>query len=350
MTKKGIIVLGLAISLNAHAQDVNPYIPGTMPEGVVYYLPRTQLQIKVTTTRTTYTPGEFCKYADRYLRLQNISPSPYTQWDIKSIEIIPFGVPDPKLAYSIKLKDKSVSSQVELTQDGIIKAINTTSPPEEEIIKATPLPPTFRTNPKEFMTEEMLMAGSSIKMAELVAKEIYSIRESKNSLTRGQADYMPKDGSALQIMLNNLNKQEKALTEMFTGFTESTEQSFSFTYNPTTDVKDTILFRFSHKLGILKDNDLAGEPYYLSITQKETLPPVDEEGKKNKKLNGIIYNIPGKAKVTIHNAEKEFIQQEIPFAQFGETEVLVNNLFNKKVNTRVIFNTTTGAILKIDKD
>lgn len=350
MIKKGIIALGLTISLNAQAQDVNPYTPGTMPEGVVYYLPRTQLQIKVTATRTTYTPGEFCKYADRYLRLQDISPSPYTQWDIKSIEVIPFGVPDPKLAYSIKLKDKSVSSQVELTKDGIIKAINTTSPPEEEIIKAAPPSPTIRTNPREFMTEEMLMAGSSIKMAELVAKEIYSIRESKNSLTRGQADYMPKDGSALQIMLDNLNKQEKALTEMFTGFTECSEQSFSFTYNPTEDIKDEILFRFSTKLGLLKDNDLAGEPFYLSIIQKETIPPADEEGKKAKKLNGVIYTIPGKADVTIYSAGKEFIRQEIPFAQFGETEVLVNNLFNKKVNTRVIFNTTTGAILKIDKD
>lgn len=47
------------------------------------------------------------------------------------------------------------------------------------------------------MTEEILIAGSTAKMAELVAKEIYNIRESKNSLTRGQADYMPKDGAAL---------------------------------------------------------------------------------------------------------------------------------------------------------
>ena len=34
-------------------------------------------------------------------------------------------------------------------------------------------------NPRDFLTEEILMAGSTAKMAELVAKEIYNIRESK---------------------------------------------------------------------------------------------------------------------------------------------------------------------------
>ena len=38
------------------------------------------------------------------------------------------------------------------------------------------------------------------------------------------------------------------------------------------------------------------------------------------------------------------------FAQFGSTELLVDDLLNKKVNTRVIFDTITGGIQKIDKD
>lgn len=38
------------------------------------------------------------------------------------------------------------------------------------------------------------------------------------------------------------------------------------------------------------------------------------------------------------------------FTQFGYTEVLVDGLFDKKINTRVVFNSTTGGILKIDKD
>ena len=48
-----------------------------------------------------------------------------------------------------------------------------------------------------------------------MAKEIYNIRESKNALLRGQADNMPSDGAQLKIMLDNLNAQEEAMTQMF---------------------------------------------------------------------------------------------------------------------------------------
>lgn len=349
MIKKGIIALGLLATWNIHAQDVASYIPGTLTEGVVYYLPKTALEIKVTVCQSTYTPGEFCQYADRYLRLQNISSQPNVEWSIQSVEVTPVGIPNPELAYSIKLKDKSVSSNVQLTDDGIIHAINTTVTDEPVPVKPTS-PQKERVNPRNYMTEEVLMAGSSIKMAELVAKEIYNIRESKNSLTRGQADYMPKDGEALQIMLDNLNTQEKALTEMFSGFTETTEKTFTFTVIPENDIKNDIICRFSKKLGMLKADNLAGDPIYLSIIQKQTLPPANEEDMKKKQLNGVIYNIPGKATVAIKTTQKSYFDKEISFAQFGETEVLVNSLFNKKINTRVIFDPITGGIIKIDKD
>ena len=349
MLKQGIIAISLLTAWNLHAQDVTPYTPGAMPEGIVYYLPKTELEIKVTVTQTTYTPGEFCQYADRYLRLQNVAPKPHVQWNLQSIEVTPKGVPNPERAYSIKLKDKSVASEVQLTKEGIIRAINT-NVPEDVIPQKAAVKKTERVNPRNFMTEEILMAGSSIKMAELVAKEIYNIRESKNSLTRGQADYMPKDGDSLQIMLDNLNAQEKALTEMFAGFTEVTEKTFTFTISPDEDIKNKVICRISSKLGILNADNLAGEPVYISITSQNTLPPADEEGMKKKQLNGVIYNIPWKALVTIKDTHKVYYEHEISFAQLGETEVLVNSLFNKKVNTRVIFDPITGGIVKIDKD
>ena len=187
-------------------------------------------------------------------------------------------------------------------------------------------------------------------MAELIAKEIYNIRESKNSLTRGQADYMPQDGAALKIMLTNLEEQEKVLTEMFSGFTERTEKSFTFYIEPKQEIKDQVVCRFSKKLGVLTEDNLAGAPVYLSVTNESPLPPANEEAKAKKKLEGVIYNIPGKGKVTVKTTEKTWFNSELPITQFGETEVLLNNLFNKKVNTRVIFNPTTGGIAKIDKD
>ena len=75
-----------------------------------------------------------------------------------------------------------------------------------------------------------------------------------------------------------------------------------------------------------------------------------EKSKEKKKTDGVIYNIPGKAQVTVFTPNKRYFDGELPVTQFGTTECLVDNLFNKKVNTRVIFNPNTGGIVKIDKD
>ena len=188
-------------------------------------------------------------------------------------------------------------------------------------------------------------------MAELVAKEIYNIRESKNALLRGQADNMPKDGASLKLIIDNLDKQEKAMTEMFSGYKNREDKVFTAWVIPENNLKDRIVLRFSNLLGVLPAEDLAGEPIYLSVNSTNALPALlPEEEKKKKKIEGAIYNIPGKGNVTVSYKGKEYFKQELPITQFGNTEVLVDGLFNKKINTKVIFSPQTGAIVKIDKD
>ncbi len=347
--KKGFIAaVGLFFALGGNAQDAGPYIPGTGSEGVVYYLPKTEIELQVTATRVNYTPGELCRYADRYLRLKGISAQAETYWEINGIRVSSTGVPDPDNACVIKLKDKSVASQVELTPDGLIKSINTPFPTEKESSAHPTEASSNSLNPRNLMTEEMLQAGSTAKLAELAAREIYSIRESKNSLTRGQADYMPADGAALTLMLNNLEEQEQALTQLFAGTVERMEKVFIFRIEPENNLRDSVVFRFSKKLGILDADNLAGDPYYLSVTDKNASSSTAV--KEKKKGHGVIYNIPGKAQVTVYTSTRQYFDGELPVTQFGTTEVLVDNLFNKKVNTRVIFNPDTGSIVKIDKD
>ena len=348
--KKSLVLLGvLVFTAYAQAQDVSKYTPGIGEQGVVYYLPKTEIKVEVIAEKVTYTPGQLCQYANRYLKLSDVSDKAEVHWELKSIKVSAIGVPDVSNAYTIKLKDKSAASQVELSEEGILKAINTVAPEENINIKTTVAKPAKPVDPRTFMTEEILNATSSAKMAELIAKEIYNIRESRNSLTRGQADYMPKDGAALKIMLDNLSIQEKAMTEMFSGVTTKETKEFSFTVVPEDNIIDKVLFRISSKLGIVSADDLSGAPIYITVKDIEVIPPTDPNAKK-KKMEGIIYNIPGKAMVTVFSATKKYVNEELPITQFGEREVLTDNLFNKKINTRVIFNPKTGGIVKIDKD
>lgn len=349
--RKAVFFLSLLLSAGCLAQtEVAPFIPGSSSEGVAYFLPKTVLEVEVDVTKVKYIPGEFCKYAERYLRLTGISDTPDEYWEIRDIRVKPIGLPDPQNAYIIKLKDRTSAPMVELTEDGILKSINVEPSGKKKTPAVPVIPAKKRLNARDFMTEEILMASSSAKMAELVAKEIYSIRESKNAIVRGQADNMPKDGESLKLMLANLEEQEQAMLDMFTGITEKENTTYTVRLTPNKNLTKEILFRFSKRLGVLGVNDLAGAPVYVTLTDLNTLPVSTEEKSRKRKLDGVVYNVPGKARVIIFDNRKTFYEGDVPVTQFGSTEILSDNLFNKKMNTKVTFNPVTGGLVKLEKE
>lgn len=348
MKKKMIWVAGILIATSAYAQtDVSTGIMRGKDYGVTYLLPKTEIEIVVQATKHTYMPGEFCKYADRYLRMNNVSADPNIYWTIDKVQTHVAGVPDKDNVYFVKLKDKTVAPLMELTEDGIVRSINI--PLSNRTIPATKITAAAQEiiDPRKFLTEEILMASSRAKMAELVAKEIYNIRESKNALLRGEADNMPQDGAQLKIMLDNLNLQERAMTEMFSGTLKEEPQTFTIRLTPK-EMNNEVAFRFSKRLGIVANDNLAGEPYYISITDLKT-PAIPEEDSK-KKVDGVAYNVPGRAHVILTGNNKKIFDGELPVTQFGTIEYLAPVLFNKNSTIKVLFDTATGGLIKVDRE
>ena len=104
--------------------EVEPFVPGSTLEGICYYLPRTAFRVTVIAEKTTTRPGDFHKYADRFLRMPNVPTEESVQWNLKSITLEPYGKPDKNKAYSIKLKSKTVAPLVGLSRDGLLLSIN----------------------------------------------------------------------------------------------------------------------------------------------------------------------------------------------------------------------------------
>lgn len=329
--------------------DVSPYTPGVTEEGVTYFLPRTAIRVVVTAEKQVYTPGEACMYADRYLRLSQVSQKPYTKWSIKNIDAAPYGVPDTLKAFSIQLKRRTTAPLVSLTPGGILLSINTEG--EEEALPALPkaADPPKRLNPKDYMSQDILVAGSNAKIAELAADEIYDIRECRSALAKGEADNMPKDGAQLKLMLDQLTLQETALLQLFKGTVDTYTEVFTMDFVPEEITDRMVLFRFSEKLGVLDNDDLAGDPVYLSMKSMNAIPhPADK--KKDKPGKGVCYNVPEQVEVSVFNASKEFCKKEFPMGQFGNVEVLSDVLFDKKTTTQVKFYSSNGGIKQLTDD
>lgn len=343
-----ILFFSLPLTVNAQTQ-VTEYNSSVTAQGAVYSLPATALNVDVKALKTTYTPGEFARYAERYLHVQGVKREPEQNWEICELQITPIGVPDSLKMYTIKHKDKSSACNVQLTDRGVLAAINT-----EQKLNDVELPKGSRTHHardgKRYLTGEMLEAASTAKIAELVAHEIFDIRDSKNAIRRGQVDSMPKDGASLRIVLDDLDAQEEALMQLFVGYTDTTVVYERYEVLPKEDVKNEVLFRFSTKLGFVDADDLAGAPYYISVIDKHSTSIPNEKDALKRKITGVVYNVPGTARVTLRNMTTTLYDKDLQFGQFGTVDMLNNALFNKDAATKVLINPVTGALLKVDNN
>ena len=115
------------------------------------------------------------------------------------------------------------------------------------------------------------------------------------------------------------------------------------------ETEKDILFRFSSEFGLVNSDDLSGEPVYISIFDRKTLP-AEQIDPKQKKLNAeaVRYVVPSTVDVNIFDSNKnKFATLTTPMAQFGRVEFLSSELFNKHITTQVTFNTITGSLKKI---
>ena len=340
----------LACTLQGKAQtEVSRYVPGVTAEGVTYFLPQTALKVTVVASRTTTRPGDFKDYAQRYLRLDNVPKVEETIWKIDKIYITPYGVPDTTKVFSIPLHKKTIAPLVGLTKSGIITAINTEGE-EDAMPKVQEVNSLEKSKlkPRDYMTEEILYASSQNKMAELTANEIYDIRESRNALSKGQADNMPKDGEQLKLMINQLNTQEEALLQLFKGTKEYETKTFTLHFIPKQEGDKQLLFRFSDELGMVDKSNLAGAPVYISIKDEKTLPAEVQNPKPKKtELEAVRYTVPSQVTIKIYDWKETYANLTTPMGQFGRTEILSSELFNKRTSTQVTFYSTTGALKKV---
>lgn len=316
-------------------------------ENTRYLLPRTAIDIYVTIEKTVYKPGDFCEYTERFFKTKKANSSKKTEYAITGIRFNAVGVPDTTKMFSVNADAKNNINKVELSDYGVLLSINDEPVAEKEFAAFTPHAARILPDPHDYMTQDILATGNKMKMAELVAEEIYDIRDSRNQITRGQADYMPKDGEQLKLMLKKMDLQEEALLSMFEGTTVKDTTEVVFRCIPEGDIKNHLVFRFSKHYGITDADDLSGEPYYLCVNDLHTVP-AKEVDEKTAKRTVIYANLPGKIEISLSNRNKELAKFELYAAQYGILNPLTNELFNKKVITSIVLNPTTGSLESIN--
>lgn len=356
MKKATTIIIGALLATTAATAQQAQRITATKANeyGITYTLPVTAVDITIEAEFTREEPGEFYKYALKYLNIDNPISEPSLSASVKSVTISTHGVPDPEKRYLVTLKSSQAPYMI-LGEGNIPLAINTESvfeaetPAIPEARQAGPTPLETQAA-RQVITQEMLQSHSSAKRAELAAEQIYALRQSRTDLITGQAEQMPPDGAAMKLVMDNIEAQEQALMAMFAGTKSTYTEVRTFTIVPQGGINNQIIARISATAGITDPNDLSGFPVYLSIkelTRGEM--PVNDKGETLPfPKGGIAYTIPGQAQVTVTAMGKELARKDVDLAQSGIVYGMAPSCFtDKKAPVYLLFNPATGAAAEV---
>ena len=345
-----IATLLLGLPLVAQTKVVKKNAVKANNFGITYSLPKTSLIVEAEVTKVTCKAGPYYQYAEKYLAVQDAIAEDAVYYELGKVRLINRGVPDPDNTYIVEFKPGTVAPYAYLTEDGLLCSINTEYVPAEEKAEKKAVAAKQGAAQNSVLSEELLMAGSTARQAEVAAKQIYRIRESRMDILTGEADNLPPDGEAMKLVIQQLEAQEQTLSHLFTGTTEKTTDIYEVSVIPSDELDKEVIFRFSKQLGIVDADDLGGAPVYMNLIATERAPQLEpkEAEKKEKSLKGIIYNVPGKAKVEITMGKRTLYKGEAQITQFGTQEGLAPVMFeDKKAPVKISFYPETGAIKQI---
>ena len=325
--------------------------------GVTYFLPKTKIVVQVEMTKVTQKAGPYAVYASKNLGINNAILEDNQYYTLDNITAKSVGIPDKEKEYLVMWNSKTVAPFLSLTEDGIICAINAVYefPPKENTNPPNESPKKSKISGESLLTEEYFRAGSTAKMAEVLSKQIYKIRESRSDIITGESDNAPRDGAALKLVLEQLDNQEQALLELFRGTSSEEKLVRQYEFEPVAEMEKEVIFRFSKHFGMVKADDLSGNPVYLNLTNTD--PGLSsgsdrikkqQTAKKSPAIKGVVYNLPGQANVEMYYGTTLMFNGTFPVVQFGDTELLAPNLLEeKRAISKIYFYPETGAINRI---
>ena len=349
----GLSGLLLCASISEAQTSVDRYDVSSMPDNsVVYSLPLTRVAVTIQVKRVEEAPGQFYIYAPKYLGVSEVISEPSVRYELESADISTYGVADTDNKFAVKFKTGTTAPFVYLTPDGILCAINaeyvTEDTSAEQPAEKGSAPDTSRRLPS--MSAEYVQATTDAKRAEIAAREIYRVRESRVNIVSGDAEQPFPDGQAMKLAMEGLDRQEKLLTEMFLG-SRDVAVSRKVVRNLMPDSTSTVVaFRMSDAEGLLPADDLRGEPVYMKTEVLEKAPELSERdaARKARRMKGVVYNVPGKARVSLLFRGKVIADNVVEVAQLGTQEALEPNNFNTRRGTiSVTFYPATGAIKSV---
>jgi Domain of unknown function (DUF4831) len=322
---------------------------------IVYGLPRTVFTVVVSMERTIEKPGPYAQYAEDLLGLSDVIKSESESWSIESITLKSHQELDPAEFYAISSSTLFQTNALSLKKEGLILDLNPDifyshdkqGIPDESAnvqshsydlgsdeyfqtqrdtaYKRLNMDSTFIRVPYIVEKKKQLPVD---QLAEKAAKRLMDLRDGKQLILTGEANVFPQS----EAPINEINRLEKAYTELFTGKTLKETFTFSYPLIPQKSMigKPVTIFQFSDQTGPVTGSSTLGKPVTAELTPEKTtkaLTIIDRaKGKpESKTYDKLFYRVPDIADVKISMGTQQLFETRKLVYQFGEIVQLPEN-------------------------
>jgi len=328
----------------------------TLSDGsLIYALPRTVFTIKLELERTIDIPGPYAKYAGELLGLEDVIISEEELWSVRSVSLNSHEEADPSELYVIESNTLIQSNVLALKKEGLILDLN-----PESVHQAKSIPDGKEINLNQFRSYDLgsdeyylVQTDTAYKrvsvdskfiripyivekkkiltteqLAERAAKRLMDLREGKFMILTGEANVFPQSEAAI----DEINKMEKELTELFAGKTFEDIRTFTYSYIPEKELADkpVEILKFSEVTGPADTTAKNGVPVILELIPEQKTKDLSRitrapSGTTTPGPDKIYYRIPDVVNVKITMGNETLYNSRKLVSQFGEVMQLPAN-------------------------
>ena len=318
---------------------------------LVYYSPKTTIALEFSYTVEHFERGQYAEYADALLGISDIVMETGSVCTLKDVRVGTAVSTDYNRPHKV-VNDGAFPLLLTINDKGLLTGYNVLPLPqkqmprkEHECKKHEHECPPMRVAP---YPEEVLKAANPQAKALEIAKQIFHLRETRMYLLNGEVEHAPADGEAMKLVLEELDNQERALTELFIGRKHMRHEHKTVRVEPSNE--GALLF-FSEENGFTDSDNIDADTIEVRmLCQQQEAQPLDPKAKKKAQdLSQIVYNVPGYCTVNVLYQGKSLADNKIPVAQFGIDVALPKKMFTGKELPKITFSEKTGNIVSISK-
>ena len=322
---------------------------------IVYGLPRTVFTVVVNMERTIEKPGPYAQFAEDLLGLTDAIKNEDESWSIESITVKSHDELDPSQYYVISSTSLFQTNVLSLKKEGLILDLNPAIYYSREKQGAMSESGNLQARSFDLGSDEYFQTQRDTaykrlnvdstfvripyivekkkklpldQLAEKAAKRLLELRDGKHLILTGEATVFPQSDAAI----NEINRLERAYTELFTG--KTLKETFTFSYllipQKTMVGKPVTLFQFSDKTGPVTGTANSGKPITVEFTPEKKTKDITilnraQARSESKKFDKLFYRVPDVVDLKISLGSNKLFDSRKLIYQFGEVIQLPAN-------------------------